>query len=79
MAENKFKVGDYVRLVGTPVNRMGTLVSDPNSEGLFMFRYDIRLTDKITNSFVSEDQIEHYSCPTDDEARALNAQRKGGS
>ena len=79
MAENKFKVGDYIRLVGTPANRMGTLVSDPNSEGLFMFRFDIRLTDKITASFVSENEIEHFRCPTDDEARAINAQRKGGS
>lgn len=76
MAENKFKLGDYVRLLGTPINRMGTLVSDPNSKGLFMFRYDIRLTDNITDSFVSENEIEHCTRATDDEARAINSQRK---
>jgi hypothetical protein len=36
LKKSKFKAGDYVRLVGTPANRMGTLMSDPNSAGVFL-------------------------------------------
>jgi hypothetical protein len=76
LKKRKFKAGDYVRLVGTPANRMGTLMSDPNSAGIFQFRYDIRLTDRPTDTFVSKDEIEHCARPTDDEARAINSARK---
>jgi len=77
--ETRFKVGDYVRVLGSSGNRLGTLVSDPNAEGLFIFRDDLRLTDKVFELFVYESQIERCEPPTDDEARVLNAIRKRGS
>jgi hypothetical protein len=76
LKESNFKAGDYVRLVEAPANRMGTLMSDPNSAGVFQFRYDIRLTDRPIDTFVSKDEIEHCTRPTDEEARAINSARK---
>ena len=57
---------------------MGTLVSDADAQGLFIFRDDLRITDKVFELFVYESQIERCERPTDDEARALNAIRKSG-
>jgi hypothetical protein len=57
---------------------MGTLVGEPTAKGLFKFRDDLRLTDRVSESFVYEFQIERCARPTDEEAKVLKASRKRG-
>jgi len=73
-----FQKGDYVRFRDAPGSRMGTLTSDVDANGKFMFRHDPRFSDTIPEVGVFEDEIELCSRPTDEQVKAINAGIKRG-
>jgi hypothetical protein len=73
-----FQKGDYVRFRDAPGSRMGTLTSDADAKGKFMFRHDPRFADKLPDVRVFEDEVELCERPTDEEVKATNAGIKRG-
>lgn len=73
-----FHKGDYVRFRAAPGSRMGTLTSDADASGKFMFRHDPRFSDTIPDVEVFEDEIELCTKPTDAQVKAVNATIKRG-
>jgi len=73
-----FNKGDYVRFRDAPGSRMGTLTSDADAKGKFMFRHDPRFVDALPDVGVFEDEIELCARPTDEQVKAINAVIKRG-
>jgi hypothetical protein len=73
-----FHKGDYVRFRDAPGSRMGTLTSDADAKGKFMFRHDPRFADNLPDVGMFEDELELCARPTDEQVKALNAAIKRG-
>jgi hypothetical protein len=73
-----FRKGDYVRFIQAPNTRQGSLVSDPDDKGKFLFQLDPRIDDNFPISGVFEDEIELCEKPTDAEIETINAAIRHG-
>ncbi len=73
-----FQKGDYVRFRHAPGSRMGTLISDADAQGKFMFRHDPRFANTLPDVSVFDDDIELCTRPTDAQVKAINANIKRG-
>src|SRR5208282_3577722 len=84
-AEALFREGNYVRLKLAPKTRMGTIESIKEERGRvqYLFLQDSRLDEAVPGSvfdaYVSEDEIELCTKPSDEYWKAMNALAKRGS
>jgi hypothetical protein len=84
-AEALFREGDYVRLKLAPETRMGTIESIKEERGRvqYLFLQDSRLDEAVPGSvfdaYVSEDEVELCTKPSDEYWKAINALAKRGS